>query len=62
MIFNKRKDKKELLAQDQNKQTPDYYFENGLMVMTEQYHLKRGYCCGSKCRHCPFDHENVSTE
>lgn len=37
----------------------DYYFENGLMVMTESYHLKRGFCCGSKCRHCPFEHKNV---
>jgi len=37
----------------------DYYFEKGLMVMTESYHLKRGYCCGSKCRHCPFDYERV---
>ncbi len=37
----------------------DYYFENGLMVMTEAYHLKRGVCCGSKCRHCPYDHKNV---
>lgn len=33
----------------------DYYFEKGLMVMTARYHLKRGYCCGSGCRHCPFD-------
>lgn len=32
----------------------DYYFENGLMVFTENYHLKRGYCCQSGCRHCPF--------
>lgn len=38
---------------------PDYYFENGLLVMTEAYHLKRGYCCGSKCRHCPYEHKNV---
>lgn len=36
-----------------------FYYENGLMVMTEAYHLKRGYCCGSQCRHCPYDHENV---
>ena len=41
---------------------PDFYFENGLMVMTEQYHLKRGVCCGSKCRHCPYDHKNVPTQ
>ncbi|HEY2858871.1 MAG TPA: DUF5522 domain-containing protein [Terracidiphilus sp.] len=32
----------------------DYYLENGLMVFTEAYHLKRGYCCGSGCRHCPY--------
>jgi hypothetical protein len=32
----------------------DFYFEDGLMVMTAQYHLKRGYCCGSGCRHCPY--------
>ena len=33
---------------------PDYYFENGLMVFTEAYHLKRGYCCKNGCRHCPY--------
>lgn len=32
----------------------DYYLENGLMVFTEEYHRKRGYCCGSACRHCPY--------
>lgn len=32
----------------------DYYLENGLFVFTAQYHLKRGYCCGSGCRHCPY--------
>ena len=33
----------------------DYYLdENGNMVFTEEYHLKRGFCCGSGCRHCPF--------
>lgn len=36
-----------------------YYFENGLLVFTEKYHLARGDCCGSGCRHCPFDHVNV---
>jgi hypothetical protein len=34
----------------------DYYFsEEGYMVFTEQYHLKRGYCCQSGCRHCPYE-------
>ena len=33
----------------------DYYLnEDGLMVFTRSYHLKRGYCCGSKCKHCPY--------
>jgi hypothetical protein len=34
--------------------TGDYYMENGLMVFTAAYHLKRGSCCGSGCRHCPY--------
>jgi len=32
----------------------DFYYENGLMVFTAAYHLKRGTCCNSGCRHCPF--------
>ncbi|HQU82520.1 MAG TPA: DUF5522 domain-containing protein [Pyrinomonadaceae bacterium] len=32
----------------------DYYFENGLMVLTEHFLLKRGYCCSNDCRHCPY--------
>jgi Family of unknown function (DUF5522) len=32
----------------------DYYLENGLLVFTASYHLKRGYCCHSNCRHCPY--------
>jgi len=40
----------------------DYYLENGLMVLTERYHLKRGWCCGNACRHCPYNHEAVPTD
>lgn len=32
----------------------DYYFEDGLMVLTEKFLLDRGYCCGNGCRHCPY--------
>ena len=33
----------------------DYYFsEEGYIVFTEAYHLKRGYCCESNCSHCPY--------
>jgi len=36
------------------KENEDFYWENGLMVFTEAYHKKRGYCCQSGCRHCPY--------
>jgi hypothetical protein len=32
----------------------DFYMENGLIVFTAAYHKRRGYCCGSGCRHCPY--------
>jgi len=44
----------ELYLKEQMKQSQDYYYEKGYMVMTEKYHLKRGYCCKNKCRHCPY--------
>ena len=37
----------------------DFYMENGLFVLTESYHRKRGHCCGNRCRHCPYAHANV---
>ena len=32
----------------------EFYFEAGLLVFTAEYHLRRGYCCGNSCRHCPY--------
>jgi hypothetical protein len=32
----------------------DFYLENGRMVFTATFHLRRGYCCCSRCRHCPY--------
>jgi hypothetical protein len=33
----------------------DYYVgEDGLLVMTEGYLRRRGSCCESGCRHCPY--------
>ena len=34
--------------------TDFYYDSNGLMVMTEEYHKRRGKCCGNGCKHCPY--------
>ena len=28
--------------------------ESGLFVFTSAYHLRRGTCCDSGCRHCPY--------
>lgn len=38
---------------------PDFYVENGLVVFTAAHHLARGRCCGSGCRHCPYDPPHV---
>jgi len=32
----------------------DFYFENGAMVLSAHFLLKRGYCCKNACRHCPY--------
>lgn len=29
--------------------------ETGFAVLTAEFLLKRGYCCGSGCRHCPYE-------
>jgi hypothetical protein len=32
-----------------------YYDKQGRMVMTEDYHMRRGKCCGNGCLHCPYE-------
>ncbi len=37
----------------------DYYLdENGLVVFTAAYLLRRGYCCENGCRHCPYSQKD----
>ena len=35
---------------------PDEYYldEYGRVVFTAEHHRRRGYCCKSGCRHCPY--------
>lgn len=33
----------------------DFYWDGGFMVFTAKFHLRRGSCCGSGCRHCPYE-------
>jgi len=47
----KEENTKDIRSSSEN---PDFYLENGFKVMTEKYHLTRGYCCSSGCRHCPY--------
>ncbi len=45
----------------QNKPTlepEDFYLgEGGFIIFTEKYHLKRGFCCLSGCKHCPYGYD-----
>lgn len=41
----------------------DYYInEDGNMVFTKEYHLKRGFCCKCGCQHCPYNHNKTKEE
>lgn len=51
-IFMDKPDKSDPL--DPLKEGADYYLENGYMVFTREFLLRRGRCCGSGCRHCPY--------
>ena len=33
----------------------DYYMDGPYFVFTANYHRKRGFCCGSRCKHCPYE-------
>jgi len=36
-------------------ETDNYYWENGFVVFKESFLIKKGSCCGSGCRHCPYE-------
>ena len=44
---------------DQPKQDPEDFYKSpeGYIIFTEKYHLKRGYCCKSGCKHCPYGYD-----
>jgi iron complex transport system substrate-binding protein len=49
------------LHQEACKGNEDFYTDpsTGYNVFTEVAHKKRGKCCGSGCRHCPYNHVNL---
>lgn len=38
----------------------DYYMDGPYLVFTREYHLKRGSCCKSGCRHCPWGYKKAA--
>ncbi|WP_112112481.1 DUF5522 domain-containing protein [Flavobacterium aciduliphilum] len=55
--MNEKFNSKELLEGE------DYYLTvEGYRCFTEKYHLKRGYCCKSGCKHCPYGFDKKTGE
>lgn len=59
----------EIESVDGNEEVPktfvngiDFYFEDGMMVLTRKYLLERGSCCDNGCRHCPYDRDDSSKQ
>jgi len=54
-------------SEDRIAPTPEpdeFYYDGPYIVFSEAYHLRRGWCCQSGCRHCPygFQKEPAPTE
>ncbi len=47
----------EVLSAGEPEEDEDCYMDGPNLVFTEVFHRKRGYCCGSGCRHCPYSEE-----
>jgi len=39
-----------------------YWSKDSYRVFTEKYHLKRGHCCKSGCKHCPYGYDKKTGE
>ena len=51
------KDETNIVAVNENQtfvEGLDFYFDNGMMVLTRRYLANRGSCCENDCRHCPY--------
>jgi hypothetical protein len=54
-VFNHNKNYTVLKKKKEFIQNQHYYLEGERVVFTEKFHIERGQCCGSGCRHCPYD-------
>lgn len=50
-------------SKKKNLDPEDYYLsEKGYIVFTEKYLLKRGYCCKTGCKHCPYGYDKKTDQ
>ncbi len=54
MTDKKLEHRDEVLSEEPLAEGRDFYIEGGLMVFTALFLERRGYCCESGCRHCPY--------
>ncbi len=47
-------------AKNKLKEDEYYLSPEGFIIFTEKYHLKRGHCCKSGCKHCPYGYDKKS--
>src|SRR5215813_1506853 len=57
-----KKDDHDAKEQKDSSDPPMFYMENGFVVFTREFHLKRGYCCKSGCRHCPYGFQKEASK
>jgi hypothetical protein len=46
-----------ILKEKTKLQPEEFYWENGNLVFTKEYHLRRGRCCNNSCKNCPYKDE-----
>ena len=56
--LNSREKEYKQEPQFESREEADFYLEDGIVVFTEKYLLKRGICCHCGCRHCPYVKKN----
>lgn len=39
----------------------EFYYDGPYIVFTAAYHLRRGSCCQSGCRHCPWNYRHEAS-
>jgi len=53
--------KQESQSASKQKEEKDFYIdEQGNVVFTKAFLLRRGFCCSNGCKHCPYKNSLIS--